>query len=113
MKKVAILILLTAALLTACGKSGSSMDHSSHSGMSGSTNNAANGGMAGMDHSGMAKEAGSAQAGNVQAQFKLSSDKALPNQDTTITIKIQDKDGKPIDKFDTVHVKQIHRLYVA
>jgi hypothetical protein len=113
MKKVAISILLTAALLTACGKSGSSMDHSSHSGTSGSTNNAAQGDMAGMDHSGMAKEAGTTQAGNVQAQFKLSSDKTMPNQDTTITIKIQDKDGKPIDKFDTVHEKQMHFIIVS
>ncbi|NOU85679.1 hypothetical protein GC102_07800 [Paenibacillus sp. LMG 31460] len=113
MNKVAISIVLTAALLTACGKSGSSMDHSSNSGTSGSTNNAAQGNMAGMDHSGMAKEAGSNQAGNVQAQFKLAGDKTMPNQDTTISIKIQDKDGKPIDKFDTVHEKQMHFIIVS
>jgi hypothetical protein len=112
MKKVAISILLSAALLTACGKSGS-MDHSMHGGTSGSTNNAAQGGTAGMDHSGMAKEAASTQAGNVQAQFKLAGDKTMPNQDTTISIKIQDKDGKPIDKFDTVHEKQMHFIIVS
>ncbi|KRF11077.1 hypothetical protein [Paenibacillus sp. Soil787] len=113
MKKVAISILLTAAILTACGKAGSSMDHSSHNGTSGSTNNAAQGGTAGMDHSGMAKEAASTQAGNVQALFKLAGDKTMPNQDTTISIKIQDKDGKPIDKFDTVHEKQMHFIVVS
>lgn len=102
MKKVTIAIFLTAALLTACGKSGSSMDHSSHSGTT-------QGDKAGMDHSGMAKE----QEGNVQAQFKLSTDKPQPNQDTTIAIKIQDKNGKPIDKLDTVHEKQMHVIIVS
>ncbi|GGI45688.1 hypothetical protein GCM10008018_13410 [Paenibacillus marchantiophytorum] len=90
MKKIAISILLTAALLTACAKSGGSMDHSA-----------------------MTKEAGSTQAENVQAQFKLSSDKTMPKQDTMITIKIQDKDGKSIEKFDTVHEKQMHFIIVS
>jgi major membrane immunogen (membrane-anchored lipoprotein) len=112
MKKVAISILLTAALLTACGKSGS-MDHSMHGGTSGSTGTPTPSESAGMNHSGMAQEAGSTQAGNVQAQFKLSGDKTMPNQDTTISIKIQDKDGKPIDKFDTVHEKQMHFIIVS
>lgn len=113
MKKVAISILLTAALLTACGKSGSSTDHSSHNETSGSTNNAAHGNTAGMDHGGMAKEADSKQEGNVQTQFKLSTDKPQPNQDTAITIKVQDKNGKPIDKLDTVHEKQMHLIIVS
>ena len=113
MKKAAISILLTATLLTACGKSGGSMDHSSHGGTSGSTNNAAQGDTAAMDHSSMANEAGSNQAGNVQAQFKLSSNKIMPNQDTTITINIKDKNGKPIDKFDIVHEKQMHFIIVS
>ena len=113
MKKAAISILLTVALLTACGKSGGSMDHSSHSGTSGSANNAAQGDIAAMDHSSMANEAGSNQAGNVKAQFKLSSNKITPNQDTTITINIKDKTGKPIDKFDTVHEKQMHFIIVS
>lgn len=106
MKKVAITILLTAALLTACGKSGSSMDH-------GSMNNADHGNMAGMDHSGMSHDTGTAKDTEVQAKFKLSSDKPQPNQDTTITIDIQDKSGKPIDKLDTVHEKQLHLIVVS
>ncbi|MDQ0920756.1 FixH family protein [Paenibacillus sp. V4I5] len=112
MKKVAISILLTAALLTACGESGSSTDHSSHNETSGSTNNAAHGNTAGMDHSGKAKETDSKQE-DVQAQFKLSTDKPQPNQETAITIKIQDKNGKPIDKLDTVHEKQMHLIIVS
>jgi hypothetical protein len=112
MRKVAISILLIAAFLTACGKS-ATMDHSGHSGTSGSTSTQAPSESAGMNHSNMAKEAGSTQAGNVQAQFKLSGDKAMPNQDTTISIKIQDKNGNPIDKFDTVHEKQMHFIIVS
>jgi hypothetical protein len=112
MKKVAISILLTAALLTACGKSGS-MDHSMHGGTAGTTNAPSPSASAGMNHSGMAQEAGTTQAGNVQARFKLSGDKTMPNQDTTISIKIQDKDGKPIDKFDTVHEKLMHFIIVS
>ena len=77
------------------------------------TNNAAQSDTAAMDHSSMANEAGSNQAGNVQAQFKLSSNKIMPNQDTTITINIKDKTGKPIDKFDTVHEKQMHFIIVS
>ncbi|MFC5648793.1 hypothetical protein ACFPYJ_06560 [Paenibacillus solisilvae] len=107
MKKAVISILLAVAFLTACGKSGGSMDHSSHGETSGTTNNAA------MDHSGMTIEAGSNQAVNVQAQFKLSSDKTMPKKDTTIMIHIQDKNGKPIDEFDTVHEKQMHFIIVS
>lgn len=92
MKKIAISILLIALLLSACGKSGSEAE---------------------MDHSKMAKEAGSNQAENIQALFKPSTDKIMPNQDTSIMIKIQDKAGKSIDKFDTVHKKQMHFIIVS
>lgn len=101
MKKAAISILLTAAILTACAKSSSSSEHSSHNEM------------AGMDHSGKAKGADSAKAEDVKAQFQLSSDKPQSNQDTTITIQVQDKNGKAIDKFDTVHEKQLHLIVVS
>ncbi|OAB38248.1 hypothetical protein PMSD_07750 [Paenibacillus macquariensis subsp. defensor] len=102
MKKIALSILLTATLLTACERPGSiNKDAGTHEGM------------AGMDHSGMAQEAGSTEAENVNAQFKLSKDKALPKQDTTITTTIQDKDGKTINEFDTVHEKKMHFIIVS
>jgi hypothetical protein len=117
MKKTAILILLTAALLTACGKSGSSKDHSMHAGMSGSTSDNKQGNMAGMDHSGghadMAPVADNAATDSVRAMFMLSNDKPQPNQDTKISVHIQDKDGKPIDKFDVEHKKQMHMIIVS
>ncbi|WP_171909001.1 hypothetical protein [Paenibacillus sp. GP183] len=39
--------------------------------------------------------------------------KPQPNQDTTVTIQIQDKNGKAIEKFDTVHEKQLHLIVVS
>jgi hypothetical protein len=101
MKKAAISILLAAVLLTACGKSIGSTDPASHNDM------------AGMDHRGMTKEAGTAIAENVKAQFTLSTDTPKPDQDTTVTIQIQDKNGKPIETFDTVHEKQLHLIIVS
>jgi hypothetical protein len=107
MKKKAIASLfLIAALLTACGKSGGmNMDHSSPSASPSS--------MAGMDHSGMAMGADSNQTANIQAMFMLSNEQPQPNKDTLITIHIQDKNGKPIDKFDIVHEKQLHLIVVS
>jgi major membrane immunogen (membrane-anchored lipoprotein) len=102
MKKIVIVVVLVAALLTACGKSGGSMDHSTHNGMPG------------MDHgAGMATEANKDAAAGVKAIFKLSTEKPQPNQDTTITVNIQDKDGKPIDQFDVNHEKQMHIIVVS
>lgn len=100
MKKVAVSILLTITLLTACGTSGS-------------TKNASHDDMAGMDHGEMAEETGSKDAENVVASFKLSSEKTLPNQDTTITVTIEDKDGKPMNDFDIVHEQQMHFIIVS
>jgi major membrane immunogen (membrane-anchored lipoprotein) len=102
MKKIVIVVVLVSALLTACGKSGGFKDHSTHNGMPG------------MDHgAGMATEANKDVAAGVKAIFKLSTEKPQPNQDTTITVNIQDKDGKPIDQFDVNHEKQMHIIVVS
>jgi major membrane immunogen (membrane-anchored lipoprotein) len=102
MKKIVIVVVLVSALLTACGKSGGFKDHSTHNGMPG------------MDHgAGMATEANKDVAAGVKANFKLSTEKPQPNQDTTITVNIQDKDGKPIDQFDVNHEKQMHIIVVS
>ena len=100
MRKVAISIILTGTLLAGCG-------------ISGSTNKATHVDMVGMDHSGMAEEAGSTEAENIKAIFELSSDKIVPNQDTTVKIIIQDKEAKPINEFDTVHEQQMHVIIVS
>ncbi len=96
MKKVVVSILLSAIFLTACGTSGSTQ------------NDATQDDMAGMDHSVMAQEESSTEVENIKVQFKLSSDKTLPNQATTITTTILDKAGKSINEFDTVHEKKMH-----
>jgi hypothetical protein len=53
------------------------------------------------------------QVKDFQAMFMLSNEKPQPNQDTSITIHIQDKNGQPIDKFDIVHEKQLHLIVVS
>ncbi|OCT13660.1 hypothetical protein A8709_18915 [Paenibacillus pectinilyticus] len=93
MKRGMLTIVLVAAFLTGCGNMQSNSKE--------------------MDHSKMTQESDSTQNGKVQAQFKLSSEKPLPNQDTTITIQVQDSKGKPIDKLDTVHEKMMHVIVVS
>jgi hypothetical protein len=105
MKKALIAIILTVVLLTACRNTGG--DHTApHDGMSGMDDAATN-------HSGMVKEADPKQAGEVQAQFMLSNEKPAPNQDITIMIDIQQKNGNPIEKFDVEHEKQMHLIVVS
>jgi major membrane immunogen (membrane-anchored lipoprotein) len=98
MKKVALALLLTTVLLTACGKS--SMDH---------------GAMMGPEHENhqMGNEAESQHADEVKATFKLSTEMPQPNQDTTIKIDFQDKQGKAIEKYDISHEKQLHLIVVS
>ncbi|MEW9702062.1 hypothetical protein [Paenibacillus sp. SI8] len=95
MRKIAVSLVLTAVLLTACGKP------------------AHNDKMPGMDHTEMVSEADKAKADLVKAAFTVSADKPEPNQDTTITVQIRDKDGKPIDNFDVQHEKQMHFIVVS
>lgn len=81
------------------------MNHSMHNGMSG------------MDHTGghteMAPVADKSRAESVKAIFKLTNDNPQPNQDTTITVNIQDSNGNPIDNFDDNHEKQMHMIIVS
>lgn len=117
MKKLAMLALLTAALLAlaACGKSGGAggaAPTGSHSG------GGEHGAMAGMDHGGGGSGGTtgaqpSAGANDVQAKFTLPAGQPLPGQNTTLTIKLTDKAGKPIDKLDTVHEKKLHLIVVS
>ncbi|BBH20287.1 hypothetical protein Back11_16320 [Paenibacillus baekrokdamisoli] len=115
MKKIAIALLLTAVFLTACGKSGGSMDHAMEGGTSGTTESTStnHNEMGGMDHKGMPAVADKAEAERIQAAFTLSTDKTKPNQDTTITIHLKDKDGMPIEKFDRQHEKLMHFIIVS
>lgn len=117
MKKLAMLALLSAALLAlaACGKSGGAGGASpagSHSG------GGDHGAMAGMDHGGGSSGGTtgaqpSAGADGVQARFEMPAGQPLPGQNTTLTIKLTDKAGKPIDKLDTVHEKKLHLIVVS
>ncbi len=98
--KLAVTFILITALLTACGKNEHSMNHSG-----------AKDSMAGMNHNNGHMD--TAQEESVEAVFTLSRDKPEPNQDTTITVQIQAKDGKAIDDFDVKHEKKMHVIIVS
>jgi hypothetical protein len=99
MKKIILAILLTAVLLTACGKSG--MDSSKEA-------------MDGMDHGQHNEHLGGSKADEaIHATFKLNTDKPQAKQDTAISIQITDDKNKSIDKFDLNHEKMLHLIVVS
>jgi hypothetical protein len=92
MKRITLILLITAlVILTACSKK------TDHGGM----NHGSNEGM------------GSPTEVSTSAVWKFSNEKPMPNTDTAITIQIQDKEGKPIDKFDINHEKKMHLIVVS
>ncbi|WP_336784898.1 FixH family protein [Paenibacillus sp. MMO-177] len=105
MKKAAIALTITAVLLTACGPGG--MKHSGTMDHSGSMNDSDHGNM-----DGMTMVADKTQAENIKAKFMLSNDQPQPNQSATITVRIQDKDGNPVNDFDVQHEKLMHMIIV-
>ncbi|QHW29375.1 hypothetical protein GZH47_00050 [Paenibacillus rhizovicinus] len=107
MKKAAITLLLSAAILSACGNMGG-MNHSGK--MNGDKSSEMHHPTGNMD---MAPAADQSQAESVKAMFMLSNDKPQPNSETTISVHVQDKDGKAIDKFDVNHEKQMHMIIVS
>jgi hypothetical protein len=115
MRKAAIALVMTAALSTvtaACGKTESAMNHpASHGDMEGMEHGSAGHGDGG--HMDMAPVADPAKAAGVKAMFMPSPGNPQPNQDTTVTVHIQGPDGKPLDKFDVEHEKQMHMIIVS
>jgi hypothetical protein len=98
MKKITLALLLTVVFLTACGKS--SMDH-------GAMKEPMEG-----NHQ-MGSETVSSNVDDVKAAFNLSAEIPQSNQDTTIKIDLQDKQGKAIEKYDINHEKQMHLIVVS
>ena len=47
------------------------------------------------------------------AHFSVASKQYLPNEDASVTILIQNKWNKPIDKFDIMHEKLLHLIVVS
>lgn len=56
-------------------------------------------------------QAGSSDAG-VQAKWTFSQEKPKAGEETKVTIRIEDKEGKAIDKFDINHEKKLHLIVV-
>lgn len=92
MNKAAIVLLVTAALLGACSQSGK--EAATHEGHGGQTTKPA-------------------ADSKVKAEFKLSADKPQAKQNTDVSIRITDDNGKPIDNFDINHEKKMHLIVVS
>jgi hypothetical protein len=90
-KSFLILLAITFVMFTACSKQAShdNMDHSAHTGGE------------------------KAAADTTQAIWKLPASKTQPQTNTTISLQIQDAKGKPVEKFDVVHEKNMHLIVVS
>lgn len=84
-----LIVLSLALFLSGCGKS-QTTDHSVHGG---------------------GHEAGSAE--QVQAIFQVAASPAKSKEETTVTIQIQDMNGKPVNDFDLNHEKKMHLIAVG
>ncbi|WP_282937200.1 hypothetical protein [Paenibacillus sp. RC67] len=102
MKKAAAAIVLTAVLLTACGKSAPASNR--HEGMNMSSSEQGS-------HVGHGAEA--AKSDDVKAAFTLTPDKPQPKKDTPIGIQITDSGNKAIENFDLSHEKKMHLIVVS
>ncbi|WP_240763213.1 hypothetical protein [Paenibacillus thalictri] len=54
-----------------------------------------------------------AAADTTKAIWKLSADKPQPKSDVTVTVTIQDAQGRAVDKFDINHEKKMHLIIVS
>ncbi|PRX73667.1 hypothetical protein B0G52_103264 [Cohnella sp. SGD-V74] len=83
--------LVAAALLASCGKSGESRHASGHGGH---------------DEPNAAGESG------LQASFAFAAGRAAANEETELTIRITDRQGIPVDKYEVNHEKLLHLIVV-
>lgn len=103
MKKQLFILIAIMIALTACSKTTSEQ---MKQGGAGSADHGGHGGNHG-------EEAKAGVGASVQALWKLSSAKPMAKQNTTLTLQIQDGQGKPIEKFDINHEKQMHLIVVS
>jgi hypothetical protein len=100
--------LALVGLLTACGNNQSTANAShgniDHSQMK-------NEGHGSKNHEGMNMNHGAPRENQTKAVWKITSPQA--KQDTNLIFDIQDKNGKPMDKFDITHEKEMHLIVVS
>ena len=99
MKKIGVILLAAALLLSACGKT-TTTEHPAHSETKG------------QEHAGHSSDEPADKEG-IQAVFKLLSDPVQAKQETEMTIQILDKDGKTVDDFELNHEKKMHLILVS
>lgn len=101
-------VLMSSVLLTACATSQSTEtnSHANHNQKQGSEHSNHNQTQNSSNH-----EADHQNSTKVSYSFKEG--KAEAKRDTTIQIQIKDKNGVPIQKFDTTHEKKLHLIAVS
>ncbi|WP_028552364.1 hypothetical protein [Paenibacillus sp. UNC451MF] len=102
MKKAVTAIVLTAVLLTACGKAAPSS--TGHEGMNMSSPEPGG-------HTGHSAE--TAKTDEVKATFTLTPDKPQSKKDAQAGIQITDNSNKVIENFDLSHEKKMHLIVVS
>lgn len=99
MKATLLLLVCVMLLLTACGSSSkTTIDMSDSSGMAGMT---------------MSAPASHPHTSDAIAHFSVASPNYLPKENSQITILIQNKWNRPIEKFDVMHEKLMHLIVVS
>ncbi|WP_199619809.1 hypothetical protein [Paenibacillus alkalitolerans] len=121
---------LALALLSACGnadkqndaageekhgsghETGNNEDTAGHSDGHGETNEQEKGSGHGDDHGGDGAHDSQETPGNLKASFTFDTGAAKANEQTQLSVRITDQEGKPVDGFDVNHEKLLHLIIV-
>ncbi|MCR8656451.1 hypothetical protein [Paenibacillus endoradicis] len=99
-------IVLTFSLLTACGTSNNTAADDNHTAGHVATQNDSNA----AEHSGHATT--KQTESHLQASFSFDTNQTKANEETTLTIQINDHDGQPVNNFELNHEKLLHLIMV-
>lgn len=95
MKRMAIIVLVMAALLAACGKNTENIDHS------------------GMNHGGEPGEVSAVEPEDVNVVWTFDEQSPMSGKEIGLNIHVQNNDNKPIENFDINHEKKLHMIVVS
>ncbi|WP_028778241.1 hypothetical protein [Shimazuella kribbensis] len=110
MKQIIGIVVLSAALLTACNNAQpENPSHSNHN-QKQSENHSNHNQKEGPEHS---NHAGNHDEQGAKVTYTFKEGKAQANQNATVQIKLQDQAGKPIEKLDISHEKKLHLIAVS
>ncbi|PYI50839.1 hypothetical protein [Paenibacillus flagellatus] len=99
-----IALALSLVLLAACSKTG---------GKETSARTDGHGTEHGSEHGGHEEGGGAAAADATRAVWKLSAAKPQAGAVTTVSVQVEDKNGKPVEAFDISHEKMMHLIVIS